>query len=241
MELSRRLTALIHMAGSGDTVADVGCDHGFVSIALIREKKYRRAIAMDIRQDPLARAREHVQEAGLKEEIALRLSDGLDKLAPGEADAILIAGMGGPLMISILERGEETARRAQKLILSPHSEWGLFRRFLLSHGYRIEAEEMLQEEGKYYLLLQVKPVPEGEEPKIWKPEEVAYGKILLEKKDPVLRQYLGGRREVLRQLEEQLRQADTEKSRQRLPQIRQERELAEIAWDRLEQGMKFLV
>ena len=237
MELSRRLTALIEMAQSGDTVADVGCDHGFVSIELVRQKKFRRAIAMDIRPDPLARAREHVREAGMEQQIDLRLSDGLEAVLPGEADTILIAGMGGPLMIQILERGREAALRTEKLILSPHSEWGLFRRYLLSHGYRISSEEMLQEDGKYYIILCCRPAEPEEPAADWQPEEQEYGRWLLERRDPILKQYLEGRLQLLSDLEARLREADTGKSRQRLPEICREKELAERAIRRWQDGV----
>ena len=89
------------MVSTGGVVADIGCDHGYLSIYLLESGKKDRAIAMDVRPGPLSSAEENIRLAGLSDSIELRLSDGLEKLSIGEADTVVIAGMGGPLM----ERG----------------------------------------------------------------------------------------------------------------------------------------
>ena len=86
-------------------VADVGCDHAYVSIALVARRIARKVIAMDVRKGPLAIAADNINEAGLTERIELRLGDGLAMLRRDEADAIVIAGMGGLLTKRILEQG----------------------------------------------------------------------------------------------------------------------------------------
>ncbi len=94
MQLSNRLLAVAGMVTEGNTVADVGCDHGYIPIYLIQQKKIPCAIAMDIRRGPLSRAEAHIEENGLREYIQTRLSDGVQALKPGEADTLIIAGMG---------------------------------------------------------------------------------------------------------------------------------------------------
>lgn len=100
--LSRRMRALEQLVSPCNVLADVGCDHGFLAICFVQTKRAERAIAMDVRPGPLERAREHVERYGCGDRIALRLSDGLEALNPGEADAILIAGMGGGTILHIL-------------------------------------------------------------------------------------------------------------------------------------------
>ena len=140
-----------------NTVADIGTDHGFVPVFLVREGIAKRAIAADIGEGPLERAREHVAERGLSDRIECRLGDGLQVLSPGEADVLIIAGMGGLLMISILEAGLSVAERAEKLILSPHTDIPKVREWLFLHRFCIENEQMTEEDGKFYTALVCRP------------------------------------------------------------------------------------
>ena len=112
--LSKRMQANADMVSLGGTVADIGCDHGYLSIYLLESGKKDRAIAMDVRSGPLSSAEDNVKNAGLSDKVRLRLSDGLEKLGLGEADTVVIAGMGGPLMEEILQKGvigHDIARR----------------------------------------------------------------------------------------------------------------------------------
>ena len=94
------------MVTTGGILADIGTDHAYVPIALVQRQKIKGAIAMDINEGPLARAQEHIRAARLEEYIQTRLSDGAEALLPNEADSILIAGMGGELILHILTEGE---------------------------------------------------------------------------------------------------------------------------------------
>ena len=139
------------MVTPGSVLADVGTDHGYVPIALVQRKKIQKAIAMDVNKGPLQRAREHIAEHKLEEYIETRLSDGVKKLEAGEVDSILIAGMGGELVIHILSEGMEVCRSVKELILQPQSELRRVRRFLRENKYKIIDEDMILEEGKEYL------------------------------------------------------------------------------------------
>ena len=103
MRLSDRLETVVSMVRPAESAADIGTDHGHVPVELVRRGTVKRALAMDVRKGPLSRAEESVAMAGLENRIETRLSDGLEKLSPGEAEAVVIAGMGGELMIHILE------------------------------------------------------------------------------------------------------------------------------------------
>ena len=104
VEISARLKALADMVTPGNRVCDVGCDHGYLSIYLVQKKISPRVIAMDVRTGPLSRCTEHVMQYGLEQYIEQRLSDGLEALAPGEADTVVCAGMGGRLIPAISQR-----------------------------------------------------------------------------------------------------------------------------------------
>ena len=132
-----RLRAIAGMVTKGNRLADVGCDHGYLSIWLVSEKTVPSAIAMDVRPGPLSRARENITRYGLEDYIETRLSDGLAKLEPGEGDTLVIAGMGGPLMERILKDGAKVREGFQELILQPQSDLPHFRHFLSEIGWEI--------------------------------------------------------------------------------------------------------
>ena len=109
MKLSRRLQTIADMIPRGKTVVDVGCDHGYLPIYLLKNHWIPGAVAVDVRPGPLERARRNIEAFGLEDYIETRLSDGLEAVAPGEGQVLVIAGMGGPLMEKILERESDTA------------------------------------------------------------------------------------------------------------------------------------
>ncbi|MCI9073582.1 MAG: SAM-dependent methyltransferase [Lachnospiraceae bacterium] len=153
--LSARMLALVHMVTAGNRVCDVGCDHGFVSIYLVQQGISPRVLAMDVRQGPLSRAREHIRQQGLEAYIETRLSDGVSALGAGEADTVICAGMGGRLMQRILEEGREKLETVRELILQPQSDIPAFRAYLWQAGYVLLAEDMVYEDGKYYPMMKV--------------------------------------------------------------------------------------
>ena len=187
MNLSLRLKTVASFVKRGSRLADIGTDHGYIPIYLVKEGVINEAIAMDINKGPLERAQENIRKAGLEDQISIRLSDGLDKLLPGEADSIIIAGMGGMLIKDILKRGLEVIKNTGELILSPHSDLAEVRNFLSEEGLNIIHEEMLIDEGKYYVI--IKAFYTGEK-YFLNPEEAAFGKILLEEKNNVLYNWL---------------------------------------------------
>ena len=140
MQLSERLNTILSLVSQSKCVADVGCDHGFVSIELINRKIAENVIAMDIRQGPLMRAQEHIMQTHLSDKIQTRLSDGVAALKPGEADSLIIAGMGGNLVIHILENGKETVKDMKQCILQPQSEIQKVRKYLRENDFKIIEE-----------------------------------------------------------------------------------------------------
>lgn len=186
MEISRRLEAIANLVPPCNVAADIGTDHGYVPIELINAKKCQKAIAMDVNQGPLERARRNIAAHGLSDYIETRLSDGLLELSAGEADTVIIAGMGGALTIRILEQGQAVTEAVGYFILQPQSEIIKVRNFLNHRGMTVAAEDFIEEDGKYYPMMLV---GHGmEEP--YSADELKYGRRLLREAHPVLRRYL---------------------------------------------------
>ena len=200
MQISERLRAVAGMVSPGCRLADVGTDHAYIPIYLMQNGVIPQAVAMDINQGPLLRATENIRRYGLTGRIETRLSDGLEKLQAGEADTILIAGMGGALTVKILEAGEKVLAFVKELILQPQSEIDKVRSYLLTHGYVIAGEKMVYEDGKYYPAMRA---VHGEMP-LWQEVELQYGKYLLEEKHPVLEEYLKDKQKTCRKIQEKL-------------------------------------
>lgn len=235
MKLSRRMKSVAAMVTNGNVLADIGTDHGYVPIALVQKSYIPRAIAMDINEGPLQRAREHIAECGLQCRIDTRLSDGVAALSVGEADTILIAGMGGELVIRILTQGEEVCRSAAELILQPQSEIHKVRCFLRENNYKIVDEDMVFEDGKYYPMIKVVPV---EQDTVWTKVESSvmrscdiYGPLLLKNGNPVLRKFLVYEHAQLLSILHNLElQNKSEKIEQRITQIKEKIEYNESAY-----------
>lgn len=232
MKRSKRLETIISMVPACSCAADVGTDHGFVPIDLVRTKKAGRAIAMDVKKGPLERARAHIAEAGLENQIETRMSDGLAALEPGEADMIVISGMGGELMLRILCDGLSVCRAARRLILSPQSELSRFRHGLEKLGFAIIDEVMIKEDGKYYTVMAAEPGSMD------CPAECfyRYGPVLIRSGSPVLRQFLQREKEQYRQIEAQLESQDGEGAKRRLMQIREELKQVKEAYNEMQRS-----
>lgn len=175
------------MVTTGSRLADVGTDHGFLPLYLLEQGRIPSGLAMDVNKGPLERAIEHIREKGCQQYIEARLSDGLKNLQPGEADTIVIAGMGGGLIVRILTSERRKLEGVKELILQPQSEQHLVRKCLSEIGFTIADEEMLEEDGKYYVVIRGVPADVQE---CFSDLEHMYGPVLLRKKHPVLREWL---------------------------------------------------
>ena len=225
IQLSKRMSALASLVTEGSRLADIGTDHGYIPIALVQKGRIPSALAMDVGKGPLSRAREHIHSQGLDTYIETRLSDGLTELHEGEADTVLIAGMGGMLMKRILEGGGHCLSSVGELILQPQSEIHLVRKFLVEHGYQITDEDIVLEDGKYYPILRA---VHGEKEDL-KAEELFYGPRLLENQNPVLLEYLQKQQNQNRMLIGQLSGNPGEKATQRLCELKEKEAILESA------------
>lgn len=231
VQLSERLTTIANMVSRGRSVCDVGCDHGFVSIYLVQKGIAPFVLAMDVGKGPLAQAQKHVEEAGLTGRITTRLSDGLAAYRENEAECLVIAGMGGPLMSRILS--DAKAGTFTELVLAPQSEVPQFRRFLDEHGFCIVEEELVYEDGKYYPVMKAVPrtvqIVYGDrrtaaERSFTSEKELGYrfGALLLARKHPVLLQYLHKEQEKLKEILDELENRQGERIEERRNTLRKE-------------------
>ncbi|MCC8061152.1 MAG: class I SAM-dependent methyltransferase [Clostridiales bacterium] len=229
MKLSKRLEMIINMVpelGADGCVADVGTDHGFVPIRLVQLGKAGRALALDVREGPLSRAREHIKDCGLSRQIETRLSDGLAALAPGEANVVVVTGMGGELTLRILREGEAVRGMVDGWVFSPQSELSRFRHGLEELGLAIIREEMVFEDGKYYTVMLAKPGAMHYE------EEFRYrfGDCLIRARSPQLLCFLERQKQQYREILTALDAQDSATARIRSVEIEKEWKEAEEAY-----------
>lgn len=186
MNLSKRLTAVASLITVGNSVADIGTDHGYIPIYMAQNGLTEKAFAMDVNEGPLERAGDNIRKYCVENIVTTRLSDGLAGLNEGEADTIVIAGMGGLLTIRIITSHMSVAKSAKELILSPHSDVNLVRRFLADNNFCICDEQMVLEDEKFYFIMRVTVGNMA----IASEEEALFGKILLDRRDATLLLYL---------------------------------------------------
>lgn len=236
MELSKRLQAVADLLDSHETIADIGCDHGFVSIYLINTKKAKKCIAMDVNQGPIEKAKEHIGEEGLNTYIETRISDGakeLKFLEEGggerklEAEAAILAGMGGRLTIRIIEESLEKFLAMKEFILQPQSEIWKVREYVEQIGCRIAKENMIMEEGKFYPILKVvTSLYDGD--LLLDDREVSldekeifyhYGEDLLRNHNEILHDFLMNEKRVWEEILEELKEKNTSKTESRKKEL----------------------
>ena len=182
MKLSGRLAAAASLIPNHKVIADIGTDHGYIPVYMCQEGRCPKAIAADIVPGPLQAAVTHVRQSGLADRIDCRLGDGLTCIQTGEADGAVICGMGGPLIVSILQASPVVWQEMEFLVLQPQSDSGAVRQYLYEAGWHIEAEEMLVEDGRLYEMMRAVPGREAV-PEPWLCE---IGPVNWQQKHPLL-------------------------------------------------------
>ncbi|MCI8818488.1 MAG: SAM-dependent methyltransferase [Oscillibacter sp.] len=155
LELTPRLQLLADWVPHGARLADVGTDHAYLPVWLCLHGRVVSAIACDLREGPLARARETGRTWGT-ESIVYRLGNGLAVVSPEEADTIVIAGMGGENIAAILAQAPWTADGTHTLLLQPQTRAEVLRGFLADNGYAIRREALVEDRGILYPVMEVR-------------------------------------------------------------------------------------
>ena len=218
-ELSKRLLIVASMVEKDSVVADVGTDHAYIPIYLVEQGICKKAIAMDVNPGPLERAKKHILDSNLSGSISTRLSDGLSKLSDEEADTYVIAGMGGPLMVSILKNRMDLLQKGKKLVLQPQSEINEVREFLIEHQYDIIEEKMFYDMEKTYVAMRA--VKSEESLKPYTKTQYIYGKLLLEEANVVLYEYLQKQKKVYEDLIDKFKNTVTKQTELRKAECEQ--------------------
>lgn len=159
MEIEKMITPrfrkILELIPNCETVADIGTDHAYIPVYLVNKGIAKKAIAMDLREGPLKRAEATVLKYNAKDKTELRLSDGLEKLSPDEADVIVIAGMGGLLINEILEKNAKKHKNAL-FVLQPMTAEFEVRKYLEENGFVIVDERLAREDNKIYQVMSVR-------------------------------------------------------------------------------------
>lgn len=185
IKLTNRLAAIAAYAVNFERVADIGTDHCYVPVWLLRSGKVKQVIASDINKGPLQRAQDTAEEYGVQSGLDLVLSDGIYHLKPDSVDAIIVAGMGGETIAGILSASGWIGEGKHALIVQPMTKTEEFIQWLHSNGLRVTDATLAEDEGEIYLILLAGP---GES----KPSvcELYVPQVLSQKSDPLLRRYL---------------------------------------------------
>ena len=214
MEISQRLRIVGDFV-TQKTVADIGTDHAYIPIYLHKKGNVEKVIACDINEKPLQKAQQNIKLHHAENKIITRLGNGLQPLQPYEVDSIVISGMGGMLMIELMEQSQNIIKTVKEVVLCPHLDVSSVRKYLHNIGYAIADEKMIQECGNFYTILRAIQ----EKQKYDKEIEYIFGKVLLEKKDAVLKKYIVNEKIRLKKIEQHLYDKQTEQSKKRLQQI----------------------
>ncbi|AQR93696.1 tRNA (adenine(22)-N(1))-methyltransferase [Clostridium saccharoperbutylacetonicum] len=188
MELSKRLTWIIEKVDKVQVIMDIGTDHGYIPIYLVKNNIAQKVIASDINKDPLKKAKINAALDGVSDKVDLRLGGGLQPLKNNEAQAVIIAGMGGNLIRDILENDFDKVKKLEYLILQPAQNPEVLREYLYTNDYEILDEDICLDDNKYYELFKVR-YKKGDYISL---ENLFYeiSPLMLNKKLPLLKAYI---------------------------------------------------
>ncbi|MDR1029022.1 MAG: class I SAM-dependent methyltransferase, partial [Clostridiales Family XIII bacterium] len=214
-----RIAALTAHVSVGDRIADIGTDHARLPIRLLHCKRVRHAILTDINEGPLARARANILRAYGHARVEtgggetrvhtedgvciLRLGDGLAPLGPDEANVAVIAGMGGEMIVRILDADPVKTGRVERYVLQPRTKADALRRFIRARRYRVTDEDLVAERGRICEIIVMSPdtrdgdVDERENDDL---PEAGQIRILRAKNHPLLERFLAERIERARRV-----------------------------------------
>lgn len=186
MKLDPRLKALARMVTAGELLVDVGADHAYLTIHLIHSKGFTRAIAIEKNRGPYQAAKGHIKREGLEEKIEVRLGDGLEPLSLGEAQTVVIAGLGGHNISDILGRGKALLQGCKQLVLQAQNAQAKVRKTLYDIGFHIDEEDLVKDGDRFYVLISARPGARA--PLSW--ANLHFGPKLLESRPTYLVEYM---------------------------------------------------
>ena len=183
MKINDRLKTIGDLADANSFCLDVGCDHAFLDIYLVKRGDNINAIASDIAEGPLEQAKKNIKAEKLEGKIEVRLGNGLDTYS-NEIDTVIISGMGGRSMIGIFKNNLDVLKKIKTIIVSPNNYQEDVKRFLVKSGFYIEEEVMVKEKKFIYQIIKLY---RGK--KRYTRREYFFGPIFLKKKDKLFKEY----------------------------------------------------
>lgn len=217
IKLSQRLQAIADLVPHGARVADIGTDHGFLPCWLAQQQQIKQAVACDVNAQPLALAQKNIQEYQLEDQVITRLGNGLSILQPGEVTVVTMAGMGGSLMLELLDAAPAVVNRLQRMILQPNIGAESVRIWAEKNRWHIVQEALIRENERFYVIIALEP---GRNIEPMSASELYLGPMLLAQKHPLLGLYSSEEWEKAQYVLEQLAQSDSEESRSKANLLR---------------------
>lgn len=220
--LSLRLERVGANVPVGARLADIGSDHGYLPVALMRRGVIAAAVAGEVATTPFHAAQRTVRDNGLEQQITVRLADGLAAIEPHDGiTAISVCGMGGETIRDILESGKTYLSGRERLILQPNGGEQPLRQWLMDNGYSIVSEELLQENRFYYEII----VAERTGPVVYTAEQLYFGPLQMQVRSPA---FIAKWQRLLRQKQKTL--ASLEQARQVVPEDKVQEIARQAGW-----------
>ena len=216
LNLTPRLKIIADSIQGFETLADIGSDHAYLPIYLIKNRRVKSVIATDVNSGPAEISRKRIKNHGLESKISVREGSGLRVINSGEAEVIVIAGMGGILIGDILDKGIDAAKSAKLLILQPMRDSEKVREWLLEHGFDIIDEELVKDQDKIYEVIWSQPGEEAGEAK----GPLLIGEKIIEKKHPLLEEFINRKVKELEKIMIALEAVDSDNCRERAEECR---------------------
>lgn len=186
MELTPRLYCAAEKIKKCSFPADIGTDHAYIPIYLVKTGVCDKAIATDIRLGPIKRAEKNIKMYNLQDKIIVRQGAGLSPIRTGEVDCVILAGMGGYLISSILEDGKEKTNDIEYFVFQPMQAPEVVRKYLSENNFIIFDEQLVKEDGRIYEVFAAEHGSDSNDDEIY----YEIGKRLIEKKDPLLEEFV---------------------------------------------------
>lgn len=155
MKITKRLERVASHISKGSIVLDIGTDHGYIPVFLVKKGVSPSAIAADVNKKPLDKAKELIAENKMNDKVETRLGSGFEIIKDGEVDEVIIAGMGGVLISDLITAAGELPKKLKKLVLQPMQAQKELRKYLLKNGYEIIEEELVKEDGRIFEIIVV--------------------------------------------------------------------------------------
>ena len=191
MTISKRLRAISDFISDNSFILDIGCDHALLDIYTVLNKKNVKAIASDIKEGPLAMAKENVKKYDASSKVSVVLGDGLSTYQDG-VDTVILSGLGSSTIVSILNKGNKVLPNIKKLIISSNNDYCFLRKSVCDLGFCITDEIMIYDKDKFYPIIVFE---KGHE--VYNNHELKYGPILLKRMDDDFKGYLNNEKSKL--------------------------------------------